>query len=121
MKTHTYRDLVVWQKSVTLVIAVYKLTQKFPKEETYGLVSQMRRSAVSISSNIAEGKLRGSEKEFKQFLSIAFGLGGELETQFEIAKRLQFVSEEDEKESMTLLDEIMKMLNAIISKLTPNA
>lgn len=84
----TFRDLIVWQKSVELAKQVYILTQQFPPGERFGLASQMQRAAVSIPSNIAEGKLRGSPKEFTYFLRIAFGSGGELETQIEIAKRL---------------------------------
>src|SRR3989338_963418 len=85
---HTYKDLIVWQKAIELAVAVYTLTGKFPKEEKYGLISQMRRAAISIPSNIAEGKLRRSDKELRQFLLVAFASGGELETQIEIAKQL---------------------------------
>jgi len=69
---HTYKDLIVWQKSIELVTKIYLLTEGFPKEEIYGLTSQMRRAAVSIASNIAEGRLRGHPKEFKQFLLTAY-------------------------------------------------
>ena len=71
----SYKELIVWQKSVELVEHIYHLTKKFPKEEVYGLVSQMRRASVSIPSNIAEGRLRRSKKDFIQFLQIAFGSG----------------------------------------------
>lgn len=114
---HTYKDLVVWQKSIKLAVVVYSLTRKFPKEEQYGLVSQMRRATVSISSNIAEGKLRSSKKEFRQFLLISFGSGGELETQIEIAKNLSETKNLDYTEVDSLLLEIMKMLNKLISSL----
>ena len=87
----SYRDLVVWQKSVELSVEIYKITSKFPKDELYGLVSQMRRSAVSIPSNIAEGKNRGTRKDFAQFLRISYGSGAELETQLEIAHQLQYL------------------------------
>ena len=121
----TYRDLIVWQKAVELAVEVYKLTSKFPEEERYGLVSQMQRSTVSISSNIAEGKLRGSSAEWKRFLRIAFGSGGELETQIEIAKRLPQTKDLDYRKIVVLLDEVMRMLNVILSKhqaeLAPNA
>jgi len=86
----SYRDLIVWQKSVQLVVTVYKLTENFPRTEIHGLTSRMRRAAISIPSNIAEGRRRGSKKEFKQFLTNAFGSGSELETQVEIAKLLPF-------------------------------
>lgn len=119
---HTYKDLVVWQKSIELAIVIYELTRKFPKEEQYGLTSQMRRAVVSISSNIAEGKLRGSTKEFRQFLQIAFGSGGELETQIEIAKNLPDTKNLDYSKADSLLLEVMKILNKLIHNyLTPKA
>lgn len=117
MKIESYRDLVVWQKAMDLVIAVYELTSKFPKEEVYGITSQMRRAAISIPSNIAEGKYRGTRKDFAQFLRIAFGSGAELETQLEIARRLDLISEKEYQQTQSLLDEIMKMLNVFIGKL----
>lgn len=115
---HTYRDLTVWQKSIELARCIYQITEKFPKEERYGLSSQMRRAAVSIASNIAEGKLRGSDKEFRQFLLIAFGSGGELETQIEIAKLLPGTDTLNYAESDALLGEVMRMLNVMISKVS---
>ena len=87
-KINTYRDLIVWQKSMDLVVEIYKLTKNFPKSEIYGLTSQMKRCAVSIPSNIAEGRRRGSRKDYRHFLIIAYGSGAELETQIEIVKRL---------------------------------
>lgn len=117
MSIESYRDLVVWQKSVNLVIVIYELTAKFPKEEIYGLTSQMRRSVVSLPSNIAEGKYRGTRKDFAQFLRIAFGSGAELETQLEIARRLDLISEQEYQQTQALLNEVMKMLNVFISKL----
>lgn len=112
----TYRDLVVWQKAIELARQTYALTNKFPPEERFGLVSQMQRAAVSIPSNIAEGKLRGSPKEFSHFLRIAFGSGGELETQIEIAKLLPKIKGLDFVPVETLLDEIMRMLNVMLSR-----
>jgi len=112
-----YRNLIVWQKAMELVIGVYKETEKFPREEIYGLTSQMRRCAVSIPSNIAEGRMRGSKKEFKQFLYIAYASGAELETQIEIAKRLFEDKKLDFNKVELLLDEVMKMLNAIIKNI----
>lgn len=117
MEIHTYRDLVVWQKSILLVLEIYALTDKFPREEIYGLISQMRRAAVSIPSNIAEGRLRGHKKEFIHFLYNSYGSGAELETQLEIAKRLKKTEFLDYNKVDGLLTEIMKMLNVIISKL----
>lgn len=112
----TYRDLVVWQKSVELATDVYALTSGFPPEERYGLASQMQRAAVSISSNIAEGKLRSTPKEWTYFLRIAFGSGGELETQVEIAKRLPKTKILDYRQVDLLLNEVMRMLNVMLSK-----
>ena len=85
-----YKELIVWQKSMELVTEVYQLTSQYPSSELYGLTSQSRRCSVSIPSNIAEGRRRGTGKEFRQFLLIAFGSGAELETQLEIVKRLSF-------------------------------
>jgi four helix bundle protein len=118
---HTYKDLIVWQKSIELAKKMYVLTQQFPKQEQYGLVSQMNRAAVSIPSNIAEGKLRQSPKEFRQFLFIAFASGGELETQIEIAKSLEELQHINFSEAEELLIEIMKMLNKLLSTLNPKA
>lgn len=114
---HSHKDLIVWEKSMDLVVLVYRFTDQFPKSEIYGLVSQMRRSAVSIPSNIAEGRKRGTRKDFRQFLLIAYGSGGELETQIEIANRLNFGEEKDRKDVEQLLDEVMRMLNVMTAKL----
>lgn len=115
IKIQTYKDLIVWQKSMDLVVGVYNLTDKFPKTEVYGLISQMRRSAVSIPSNIAEGRRRGGGKEYRQFLLISYGSGAELETQIEIAKRLCFGKEIDYNNIDSLLSEVMRMLNKMIN------
>lgn len=119
--TQTYKDLKVWQIAILLAKEIYKITEKFPKEEIFGLTSQMRRSAVSIPSNIAEGKLRGYEKEFKKFLLIAFGSGGELETQIILAKSLPKTGKCDYSKADDLLDQVMKMLNVLINKLKASA
>jgi len=123
MTAHTYRDLIVWKKSIQLVLDVYKLTEKFPKEEIHGLTSQMRRAAISIPSNIAEGKLRNGAKECRQFLFIAYGSGGELETQIEIAKQLSRTKDLAYTDVELILSEVMKILNVLIYKsdLTSNA
>jgi len=105
-----YKDLLVWQKSMQLVELVYLWTQQFPTEERYGLSSQMRRAAVSIPSNIAEGRRRNSRKDFASFVDIAFGSASELETQALIAEKLQYGSWEEFTKCMGLLDEISKML-----------
>jgi four helix bundle protein len=95
MAVRDYTELVVWQKAIDLVESVYRLTGRFPKEEIYGLTAQMRRSAVSIPSNIAEGQGRRTTRDFLNFLSIAYGSLHELETQAVIANRLQYLSETD--------------------------
>lgn len=117
----TYRDLIVWQKGIQLVVLIYKLLNNFPKEEVFGLSSQIKRSAISIPSNIAEGKMRGSNNEFKRFLLIAYGSGAELETQIEISKKLEKTKKLDYKEVDELLLEIMKILNKLIQELEPKA
>ena len=113
----SYRDLIVWQKSVNLSVLIYKLTEKFPNEERYALTSQMRRAVVSIPSNIAEGRCRSTKKDFCHFLHIALGSAAELETQIEIAKRLSKTSTLSYAGVEALLTEVMKMLNSLISKL----
>jgi four helix bundle protein len=114
MNSTSYQDLIVWQKAMDLVIAIYAITKDFPTEERYGLASQMRRAAVSIPSNIAEGRRRGTGPEFQRFLLIAYGSGAELETQYEIGLRLGYIVE-NEHSCRALLDEIMRMLNAMTS------
>ena len=117
MKVVSYKNLIVWQKSIDLVLSVYRLTENFPREEVYGLTSQMRRASVSIPSNIAEGSRRGTRKDFRSFLLNAFGSGAELETQIVIAKRLSFSNALDFQEVDNLLEEVMKMLNKMIQEL----
>lgn len=113
----SYRDLVVWQKSMDLVVAVYALTDHYPTSELYGLTSQTRRSAVSIPSNIAEGKYRHTRKDYHNFLIKAYASGAELETQIEIAKRLSWGSQLDFLSVDRFLDEVMRMLNKMTSEL----
>ncbi|MBI3331924.1 four helix bundle protein [Candidatus Peregrinibacteria bacterium] len=119
MPIQSYRDLIVWQKSMDLVTLVYKLTKDFPKDELYGLTSQMRRSAASIPSNISEGSRRSTRKEFRRFLCIAYSSGAELETQLEIAIRLEYGNLVFIQEAQNLLTEIMKMLNKMTYSLKP--
>ena len=116
---NSYKELTVWQKSVELVIIIYKLTEQFPKSEIFGLTAQIKRSAISIPSNIAEGFARRSRLEYLHFIRIAFGSGAELETQIFIAKKLKFINETDYNQLGSLLTEIMKMLNKLISALKP--
>ena len=113
METKGHKDLIVWQKGMDVVVATYELTKYFPKDERFGLISQMGRASVSIPSNIAEGNRRGSEAQFKQFLRIAFGSAAELETQIEIALRLHYADEAQTQRLVKLLDEVMRMLNVM--------
>lgn len=106
---------MVWQKAMDLVVLVYDITECFPKSEIYGLTSQIRRSAVSIPSNIAEGKRRGSKEEYRRFLQIAYASGAELETQLEIVRRISFGRDLDITEINLMLSDIMKMLNRLIA------
>ena len=117
MVIHSYRELIVWQKAMSLVEAIYEVTEFFPKTEQYGLTSQMRSAATSIPLNIAEGRRRKTRKDFCKFLTIAYGSGSELETQIDIGKRLPFGRNLDFRKAESLLNEIMRMLNAMISKL----
>ena len=113
----SYRDLIVWQRGMELTAAVYHLTRDFPKEELYGLTSQIRRAAVSIPSNIAEGQGRGSAGEFRQFLAIARGSNCEVETQLELARMLGFGKTESIREAEALAEEIRKMLFGLLDSL----
>ncbi len=113
MSTKSFKDLIVWQKSRDLAVKVYKATEKFPNSELYGLTSQMRRAAISISSNIAESYHRFHKKEKQQFLSIAFGSGSELESQIEISKILYPLINFTEIEKD--LSETMKILNNFLN------
>jgi len=114
MKTH--KDLDVWKESLELVTQIYELTKRFPKDEIYGLTSQIRRSAVSIPANIAEGAARNSKKEFIQFLHIGLGSLAELETELIIAKNLNYLNDNDDN-IFIKLDIIGKMLTGLIKSL----
>ncbi len=117
MVVHSYKELIVWQRAIQMVQAVYELTEYFPDNEQYGLILQMRRSAVSIPSNIAEGRKRGSRKDFHKFLRIDYASGAELETQIEIAKHIPFSKKLNYAKVDSLLLEVMKMLNVILRKM----
>lgn len=112
-----FKELKVWQKSIDLVTETYLRSQKFPKEETYGLTSQIRKAAISIPSNIAEGCGRRSEKDFFNFLGIALGPAFELETQFTIARKLNFLSEAEFSELESEIQHIQNMLIKLQSTL----
>jgi len=121
IKIHSYKDLVVWQKSLELSVSIYEITKGITREELHGLVSQMRRASVSIPSNIAEGRMRNGNKEFMYHLGIAFASGAELETQIELAKRTGLLEGIDTTLSDSLLDEVMRMLNGLMNSLEPSA
>lgn len=108
-----FKDLKVWQRAIHLSTEVYKLSASFPKEEKFGLVSQITRSAVSIPSNIAEGAGRNTSKDFARFLSIALGSAFELETQLIIATRLSYLKEEESNKLIIDLVEVQKMINGL--------
>lgn len=114
---HSFKDLVVWQHAMELVVATYELTERFPPEELYGLTSQLRRAAISVLSNIAEGRLRGTRKEFRAFLLRSYSSGGEVETQVELSKRLRKTGYLDYRRVDSLLAEVMRMLNSMIVSL----
>lgn len=117
---HGYKKLKVWTKSMILVEEIYIITSFFPKNETYGLTSQIRRSAVSIPSNIAEGYRRHNIKEYKNFLKYSYSSGAELETQIIISKKLTFGRIVNFDKAEGLLDEVMKMLNVLLYKVYKN-
>jgi four helix bundle protein len=112
----SYRELNVWQKAIDLVAESYRFSAAFPKAETYGLISQVRRAAVSIPANIAEGYGRGSRKEYLQFLLVAQGSLKELETHFIIAERLGYATKAQTARMLTQTDEIGRMLGGLIRK-----
>ena len=113
----SYRDLIVWQKSMDLVTLVYKLSSRFPNEEKFGLVFQIKRGIVSVPSNIAEGYGRNYKKDYTRFLQIARGPLFEVQTQLQIAVNLDFIKEENLIEVKALSTEIEKMLNVLIKKI----
>ena len=115
----SYQDLMVWQKGMDLAEEIYRLVKLMPKEETYALSDQMRRAAISVPSNIAEGKNRNSQKEFKQFLSVARGSAAELETQLLLSVRIDYLKAEDINCAVLLCKEVGKMLNSLMNSITP--
>ena len=116
-KIKSFKDLRIWQKGIEIVTDIYTLTKKFPKEELFSLTSQLRRSAISIPSNIAEGFKRFHNKEYKQFLFITLGSCAELETQIIIAKELKYINENEEAKLIEKLDHICRMTSSLIKKL----
>jgi four helix bundle protein len=120
-KAQNYKDLVVWQKGIALAKAIYQLTSTFPSEEKFGLVAQMRRAAVSIPSNIAEGQARHTTGEFIQFISHAEGSTTELATQLILSVELGFAGKEQATNEFILLDDIRRMLNGLRRKLSADS
>jgi four helix bundle protein len=118
-QSHSFRDLKVWQRAMDLVEDVYLLTKGFPTDERFGLTAQLRRAVVSIPSNIGEGARRKRRKAFLHHLDIALGSQAEVEVQIEIAKRLQFILEDDYARLQRHIEEIGKMLNGLINSLQP--
>jgi len=114
----SYRDLEVWKKAMDLVVTCYKITRKFPRSEIYGLTSQLQRAAVSIPSNIAEGHQRQHSKEFLQHLSIAYAPLAELETDVEIARRLDYIAEDQTNNVFAQAAEIGRMINGLRKSIT---
>ena len=119
-KINTYRDLIVWQKGMQLVTAIYVITKKLPKEELYGIVAQIRRCCISIPRNIAEGYGRKSTNDYIRFLQIATGSLYELQTQLEICMNLQYVSKQNFEDIFEKSKEIERMLSSLVRKLGSN-
>ena len=115
----SYRDLVAWQKGIELVTEIYRLTQQFPREELYGLSNQLRRAAVSVPSNIAEGQARFSPKEFHHFLAAARGSLVEIETQIIIADKLRYLNPEASQSILERAAELGRILNGLIASIKP--
>ena len=116
----SFRNLIVWQKSADLAVLVYRYTEKFPRSEQNGLVNQMRRAVVSVSSNIAEGFKRNHKKEKVQFYAVSYGSVSELESQIEISKRLNYLNEKQSSELLNLVIEISKMTDSLIRSTNNN-
>jgi four helix bundle protein len=117
----SFRDLQVWQRSMELTVAVYRLTQGFPREEAFGLTAQLRRSAVSVPSNVAEGHGRMNPREFRHFLPIARGSNCELQTQLELAGALGLADPQQLNTAHTLSQEVDKLLFGLLGKLRGNS
>ena len=111
----SYKDLIAYQKAYKFALEIYRITKNYPKEEIYGLVSQMRRSAVSISCNIAEGYRRGHRKEYIQFLYVAHGSCGELETLLSLSHDLALINEDTFRKLYQMEEEVSRLLNGLIS------
>ena len=113
MAVRNYRDLVAWQRAMDLVVEIYGITKSFPRDEIFGLSSQLRRAAVSIPSNIAEGQGRGAGNDFSRYLRIAQGSLQEVQTQLVIAQRLGYMNERKAAETMQRADEVARLLRGL--------
>jgi len=120
LKSSSFRDLVVWQRSMDLVEQTDEISTRFPADERFGLTSQIRRAAVSVPSNIGEGSRRKKRNVFRHFLDIALGSQAEVEVQLEIAYRLKFLSAADYKRTQAAVEEIGRMLNGLITSIRPD-
>jgi four helix bundle protein len=116
----SHRDLIAWQKGMDLIEQVYQVTRRFPQDERFGLVSQIRRAAVSIPSNIAEGFGRRTKQDYMRFLDMARGSANELDTQLQIAERLQFMPKQQAGDLLTALDEIQRVLYGLMQAVQNN-
>ena len=119
--SHSYKDLIVWNKAKLLAVEIYRLTEKFPRSEQYGLTSQLRRAAVSVASNIAEGQGRATKGEFVQFLGHARGSILEIETQLAISTELKFILPADARRMEERTAEVLRLTNGLIESLRPKA
>ena len=119
-KNHSFRNLTVWQRSMTLVQEIYRATKKFPREELFGLTAQIRKASVSIPSNIGEGKRRKRERAFLHHLDIALGSQGEVDVQLEIAFRVGFLPKNEYHRIQQIVEEVGKMLNGLITSMQPS-
>lgn len=117
MALQSYRELLVWQKAMDFVVECYRVSEKFPKSETYGLSIQLQRAAVSVPANIAEGQGRNHTREFINHLSIAYGSLMEVETHLQIAARLRYIDESGLARLLLLSNEIGRMLNGLMQSL----
>jgi four helix bundle protein len=118
MAGKNYQDLIAWQKAIDLVLVIYQISNHFPKEEIYGLRAQIRKAAVSIPSNIAEGQGRKTKPDFRNFLSITYGSLRELETQVIIAQRLDYIDNIMSEEVMNLANQVGRLINGLSQSLT---
>ena len=119
-EVRSYRDLLVWEKGINLVKEIYLLSNKYPQKEVYGLSNQIRRAAISIPSNIAEGQVRQHTAEFRQALYIALGSLAEVDTQLVIAQELNFLNKNELNTTYNMISELRKMLHSLIRKLQKN-